>query len=200
MCQFWCKSVQNSSHAFQSSLGKQFCGTEQGNTELRGPCYTRHPHHPHPVLTRKRSGSHPHANSTSPAPQTTSLPGHAHRKAGALCTKCVPLIPTKNIPALCQPWAGSPRAHSSAAVWAVMGTERRAERGCCRLPLLELEATVSRGWCSVMRLPFQQQLSLCFSSLSCSCRRKIFLVSIQNFGLHGSRSDLCHLLGTCLPN
>lgn len=50
------------------------------------------------------------------APQTTSLPGHAHRKSGVLCTKCLPLIPTRNIPVLCQPCAGSPRAHLSAAV------------------------------------------------------------------------------------
>lgn len=75
------------------------------------------------------------------------------------------------------------------------GEESRA--GLLLLPLLE--AMVSRGQCSVTRLPFQQQLSLC-SSLSCSSRNKTFLVSVQNFGLHGSRSDASHLLGPCLLN
>lgn len=75
------------------------------------------------------------------------------------------------------------------------GEESRA--GLLLLPLLE--AMVSRGQCSATRLPFQQQLSLC-SSLSCSSRNKTFLVSVQNFGLHGSRSDASHLLGPCPLN
>lgn len=76
------------------------------------------------------------------------------------------------------------------------GEESRA--GLLLLPLLE--AMVSRGQCPATRLPFQQELSLCCSSLSCSSRNKTFLVSVQNFGLHGSRSDPSHLLGPCPLN
>lgn len=105
----------------------------------RGSYPTLHtsPNRPHPVLIRKRSGSHPQANSVSPASQSPPPPSCGSR---CLLQKTSPPhshqehscpLPSKQLIPSFLPCAGSSQTHLSAAVWVVMGKERRAELGCC---------------------------------------------------------------------
>lgn len=115
---------------------KPFCGTEQGNAEVHTPCYTHHPHHPQPVLTWKRSGSHLHANFMSSAPQLPNklLWKQVSSAENISCSSspdtflpCArqtahPLLPflSRHVP-----------AQLPAAAWVVMGKARRAQLGFC---------------------------------------------------------------------
>lgn len=171
----------------------------------RGSYPTLHtsPNRPHPVLIRKRSGSHPQANSVSPASQ--SPPPPLMWKQVSSAENISPSFPPgtflSSAKQTAHPFLPSLRRQlPNSLVCSCMSGDGQGEESRAGLLLLPLlEAMVSRGQCSVTRLPFQQQLSLC-SSLSCSSRNKTFLVSVQNFGLHGSRSDASHLLGPCLLN
>lgn len=182
--------------------GKPFCGTEQGNTEVHTPHYT----HPPIVLIQYSYG-----REVAPIPKQTlcPLPPRAPPplmwKQVSSAENISPSFPPgtflSSAKQTAHPFLPSLRRQlPNSLVCSCMSGDGQGEESRAGLLLLPLlEAMVSRGQCSVTRLPFQQQLSLC-SSLSCSSRNKTFLVSVQNFGLHGSRSDASHLLGPCLLN
>lgn len=136
MCQFWWKSVQNSSQTLQSTLGSH--SVEQNKATQRFIPHTTH-------IPQSSSSSTHTEEKWLPSPSKLCVPCLPEPPPPSCGSRCLlqktspphshqehscPLPSKQLIPSFL-PCAGSSQTHLSAAVWVVMGKERRAELGCC---------------------------------------------------------------------